>query len=82
MYKSIEFDPSDHNGMLALMEKYGDSKFPYIGENENGERVFISISPDNITSRTHQINGWVRENVYQKDGYFIDSYEIFRGKWK
>ena len=44
--QQIYLDPTDFDSMISLMDKYGDSKYPYFGENEEGEMVSISIFPD------------------------------------
>ena len=59
------------------MDKYGDSKYPYFGENEDGEMVSISIFPDKIVTMTYQSNGWHRKNVYWRDG---KREELFEGR--
>ncbi len=71
----IHFDPSDFNGILKLMDEYGDRKTMYPGTNENGEAVYISIFPDRIVVDTHQINDWTRRNIYHRDGTREELYE-------
>ena len=63
--------------MITLMDTYGDSQYPYFGENENGETVSISIFPDQIVTLTYQSNGWHRKNVYWRDG---TREELFEGR--
>ena len=67
-------------GRCTLMEKYGDSKFPFYGSNEIGESVLVSISRYGITTHTFQENGWVRVNFYDADGQMEG--ESFEGRWK
>lgn len=66
--KNISFDPADFAGMIELMDKYGDVKYSFFGENECGERVRISIHPDMIVVETYQHNDWTRINTYYRDG--------------
>ena len=79
MEKQIRFDPTDLEGMIAIMDEHGDSKTMYPGTNENGEDVFISIFPERIVVSTMQSNGWNRINTYYRDG---SSDETFDGKWR
>ncbi len=72
------FDPSDINGMLKLMEQYGDSEMPFAGKNEDGEDILISISKNQITVRTMQRNGWCRKNIYTSyEGGDFTAEELF-----
>ena len=79
MAKQINFDPTDLDGMLALMDEHGESKTMFPGENENGERTDISIFKDKIVCSTMQQNGWVRQNVYWRDG---TREELYDGRWR
>ena len=74
----MEINPRDLHGMRQLMKEHGKSSNAYLGENENGESIEISIFEDNISVRTYQNNGWTRLNVYYEDG---SSEELFEGKW-
>lgn len=81
----IVVNPRDRKGMNALME---DAKaFPdkyntmLIGENEQKERVFISVNPESICVETLQNNGWVRKNIYHYNHQYDDE-EIYDGKWE
>lgn len=65
--ETIKVNPRDYKSMIELMDKYGDSKFPFHGKNENGERVIVSVSKDNITVETFQDNDWIRKNTYWRD---------------
>ena len=47
LFKSAE-------GRRLLMERYGSSRFPYSGVNEDGEQVLVSISTDSIVINTFQ----------------------------
>ena len=75
--QQIYLDTTDFDSMIALMDKYGDSQYPYFGENEDEEMVSISIFPDNIVTMTSQKNGWHRKNVYWRDG---TREELFEGR--
>ena len=79
MTKTIKFDPTDLNGMISLMDDYGDSTTMYPGTNEDGEDIHISIYHDRIVVSTMQENGWNRINTYWRDG---TREETFDGKWK
>lgn len=63
----IPFDNTDYEGMIQLMEEYGDSEHAFTGETDYGEMIIISINPDNIVTEVFQDNGWVREEVYSID---------------
>lgn len=71
---------ADIEGRKELIEKYGNSKFPFTGVNEDGEMVNISIDTESgIVLETYQKNGWVRVNYYDKDGFAEG--ESFNGRW-
>ena len=65
--KEISFDSSDWKGMLKLMERADEFDQPWVGENNAGEQVLISVNHNNITTLTFQSNDWSRENIYWKD---------------
>ena len=67
------------SGRRQLMERYGGSRFPYSGVNEDGEQVLVSINPDSIIINTFQTNGWVRVNYYDGEGFAEG--ESFDGRW-
>ena len=71
----IEFNPHDLKGMCRLMDKYGESGTMFPGENENRERVHISIFHDKIVVSTFQTNDWIRKNTYYRDGSCDETYE-------
>ncbi len=75
--KKIVFDPSDLDGMIALMEKHGGDEMPIDAVNEKGENVLISIMPTSITTRTFQKNGWTRVNKYTYEDGDIYSEEMY-----
>ena len=79
--KALTFtvDPDDPAGMVALMDELGDSKTLYAGVNVHYEDVNISVFNDMIVVVTFQSNGWVRKNVYWRDG---TREELYEGKWK
>lgn len=76
----IFFDNSKPSVLCSLMEEYGDSKYPFFGENEDGERTEIHIAEDSIIYKTYQKNGWVRVNYFDENG--IEDGETFDGRWK
>lgn len=67
MINNVVVDPSNYDGILALMDKADDYDMPLFGENEEGEKVMISINNDNVTVQTFQKNNWIRTNVYWRD---------------
>lgn len=78
MDKQIEFNPYSQKDMNVLMDIYGDSDTMYPGVNENGETIHISIFKDYIVVMTFQENGWLRKNIYHRDG---TREELFEGKY-
>lgn len=74
---TFKVDPLDFNGMLEVMDKYGESDNIYHGVNENLEDVTISVFHDHISITTYQSNGRVRKNIYWRDG---TNEELFDGK--
>jgi len=38
------------------------------GMNEDGELVIVSIDHERAVIKTSQHNGWIRTNIYHKDG--------------
>lgn len=67
-------------GRKQLIELYADSDTMFFGQNEIGEKVYLSISKDGMVLNTQQENGWVRVNYYDEDGW--PTGETFDGKWK
>ena len=73
--KQIHFDPTDQAAMNRLMDEHGDSKTMYPGTNELGEDVYISIFKEKIVTSTSQSNGWIRKNIYYRDGSREETFE-------
>ena len=73
--KQIHFDPTNQEAMNALMDEHGKSKTMYPGTNEHGESVYISIFEDKIVIMTSQSNGWMRKNIYYRDGSREETFE-------
>ena len=73
--KQIHFDPTNQEAMNALMDEHGKSKTMYPGTNEHGESVYLSIFEDKIVTMTSQINGWMRKNIYYRDGSREETFE-------
>ena len=67
-------------GRKQILQEYADSDTMFVGENEDGERVYLSVAQSGIVLRTEQDNGWVRVNYYDAEGN-ADG-ETFDGKWK
>lgn len=76
--RTFTFDPSDLEAMRKLMDERGDSDTMFLGVNENMEDTTISVFHDKIIYVTFQSNGWVRKNIYWRDG---TREELFDGKW-
>lgn len=72
-------DPTDLAGLRRVMDEYGESEFPFFGENENLEETMISVCKERIDVVTFQHNGWTRRDVYWRDG---TREELYEGKWK
>lgn len=79
MNNTININPNDLSFMIGLMDKYNTTKYMLSGTNELGEHITVSIFKDKIVVVTYQKNGWVRENVYWRDG---TCEEMFKGKEK
>ena len=47
-------------GRKQIIAEYADSDTMFVGENEDGERVYLSVSDTGMVLRTEQENGWVR----------------------
>ena len=73
--KQIHFDPTNQEAMNALMDEHGKSKTMYPGTNEHGESVYISIFENKIVTMTSKINGWMRKNIYYRDGSREETFE-------
>lgn len=76
---TITFDPADLSAMCTLMDEHGNSDTMFVGSNTKLEQTTISILPEKIVYVTYQHNGWVRKNIYWRDG---TREEMFDGKWK
>lgn len=68
----VNFTTKDWDKMFEYMDdckanpdKY---KFPFFGENEDGEFVSVEIYDDKIVVETTQKNDWIRKNFYWRDG--------------
>lgn len=68
MNDTININLNDLRSMIELMDKYHTTKHMLSGTNELGEHTTASIFKDKIVVVIHQKNGWVRENVYWRDG--------------
>ena len=76
---TFDFDPTNLGSMCALMDEHGNSDTMFMGVNTEFEETTISIFPDKIVYVTYQHNGWVRKNIYWRDG---TREEMFDGRWK
>lgn len=66
---------SDLNDVIRITELYGDSEFPFLGENQNGEGIFVSVFRDRVVVNTEQSNGFVRVNTYWTDGTIEETFD-------
>ena len=71
-------DPTDLNEMIALMDRHDEFDESLLGINENKEVIVIGVFKDRLAVRTLQVNGWVRLNVYYRDGSVE---EMFEERW-
>lgn len=62
-----------------LIEEFGKSHTSYMGINNHGEQVMLSISEDGIIERVWQDNHRVRVEEYDKEGYHVG--ESYDGRW-
>lgn len=62
-----------------MVQEFGSYPDALWGENENGEKVMLSICKDGITARVFQKNQWVRVNEYDANGYMTG--ETYEGHW-
>lgn len=62
-----------------MVQEFGNYPDALWGENENGEKVMLSICKDGITARVFQKNQWVRVNEYDAKGYMTG--ETYEGRW-
>ena len=67
-------------GRKRILQEYADIETMFVGENEDGERVYLSVAHSGMVLRTEQSNGWVRVNYYDAEGDATG--ETFDGKWK
>lgn len=75
---SCRFDTVE--GRKEIVQQYADSDTMFVGENPDGETVYLSISRTGMVLKTEQENGWVRVNYYDADG--CSTGESFDGKWR
>lgn len=56
------------NTYEKMLNNYGLIAEAKVGVNETGEKVVVSIDEESACVRTLQDNGWMRINIYHKDG--------------
>lgn len=76
---TILIDPYDLDGLRKIMDEHCHLETMVFGENELGELTAASIFKDQIVVETYQSNGWLRKNIYYRDG---SRDEMFNGKWE
>ena len=67
-------------GRRELMKKYGESDTAYMGHNEDGELVMVSIYTNELIVVTYQSNHWIRKDVYDENGEYSE--ELYDGRWE
>ena len=63
------------NTYEEMVDKYGLIEEYRMGKDEDGDPVMVSIDDTCASIRTFQKNGWVRINVYYKDGTVEELFE-------
>ena len=76
--KSIEFDSTDRDGLVKLMNNHELHGHIILCINQNGESMHLSIQEDRIDAHVFQNNHRIRHMVYHRDGTVEEMYE---GKW-
>ncbi len=77
--KTIPINPKNYAALVELMDHEKDYSSVLVGTNENGEDTITTIEKDYIEVETNQNNGWIRRNVYWRDG---TTEELYNGHWK
>ena len=72
---SVVFDPDDKKGIQQLIKDHILYPNSLVGQNKLGEQVTVSVNSDNVTQVTFQRNGWLRTNIYWKDGTTEELYD-------
>ena len=72
--EKLKIDTSNLSEMRDLMKRHKEFDWPLEFINEDDERVLVSISEENITTRTYQKNKWIRINTYWDDGIVEEQY--------
>lgn len=75
----MNLNTRNYEEMIELMKRHKEFDQMLFGMNEDGENTQVSINEDNIVISTYQRNGWIRENVYWRDGTVEELYE---GRWE
>ena len=55
--------------------EFGLTPDPLCGVDEDGEDVIVSIDDDCACVKTLQGNGWIRTNIYHRDGTVEELYQ-------
>lgn len=71
----IEIDFGNRDSIIETMDKYHHLDQMVFARNELEELQAISIYKDKIFVDTYQRNGWIRKNVYHRDGTIEETYE-------
>ena len=73
--KLIEIDFGNRDSIIETMDKYHHLDQMIFARNELEELQAISIYEDKIFVDTYQSNGWIRKNIYHRDGTIEETYE-------
>lgn len=76
--KDIQFDSSDRDGLIKLMDNHELYGHIILCTNQNGEGMHLSIQENRIDAHVFQHNHRIRHMVYHRDGTVEEMYE---GKW-
>lgn len=61
----------DIEARRKLIAEFGNSDSAFMGENQDGEDIMISIAQTGIIEKVWQRNGKLRVDEYDKDGFFV-----------
>lgn len=71
----MEIDYSNYEQLVDLMNHADDYPYMLVGENQNGEFTTTSITPNLVILETLQDNGWVRKNIFHRDGMVEETFQ-------
>lgn len=77
---TLQIDFGDPNSIVDAMKKFGDSRSPYSGSNDEGETILVHIGPTDLILETFQSNGWVRKDFFNEYGELEG--QTYDGRWR